>query len=407
MNILKNYASTILLLFGILAGGILGMVFGEDAVVVKPIGDIFLNFMYVLVVPIVCLSVSSAMCQMTRSNMIGKVLVNTLLIFVVMSVVAAVLSYLCILIYNPMAMVDSSSVFLEGAVVADNSMSPGEMFVNTLTVPEFLQLFEKPHLLPLIIFSVIFGFAVAGCGEKGEFIAHLLSSGTSVVLKMMDYLMYVAPLCLGCYFAATIGSMGSQIVSGFMGSFVLFLVLTLIFFFPVNTIYVFISGGKNAVKSFWKNMLTPSLTAIATSSSAACISVNIDACKKMGVSDNIASSVIPFGTNIHKDGSVISAIIKVVFLLTIFGGQSGFEMNGLTVILTALVSSMVVGAIPSGGMTGELLICSILGFSPELAGALLVISTIVDVPATLLNSTGNIVASVMVDSFSKKQNTDQ
>lgn len=403
MNILKNYASTILLLIGIIIGGICGWVFGEDAAVVKPIGDVFMNFMFVLVVPIVCLSVSSSMCQMSRSNMIGKVLFNTILVFVVMSVLAAVISYLCILFYNPMTLVDSGSIALDGSMITDQHLSPGEIFVTTLTVPEFLQMFEKPHLLPLIIFSVVFGFATASCGEKGEPIAKLLSSGSAVVLKTMDFLMYLAPVCLGCYFAATIGSMGGQIVSGFMGSFLLFLLLTFIFFFGVNSFFVFMAGGLKGLKSFWNNMLTPTLTAVATSSSAACISVNIEACKKMGVSEGIASSVIPFGTNMHKDGSVISAVIKVVFLLTIFGGQSGFDMNFFTVILTALISSMVVGAIPSGGMTGELLICSILGFSPELAGALLVISTIVDVPATLLNSTGNVVSAVLVDRLSNKK----
>lgn len=403
MDLFKNYASTILLLVGLFIGGVCGLVFGEDAVIVKPIGDIFMNLMFVLVVPIVCLSVSSSMYQMSRSNMVGKVLLNTILVFVALSVIAAILSYFCILVYNPMTLVDSSSISIDGSTTLESDMAPADILVNTLTVPEFLQMFEKPHLLPLIIFSVVFGFATAACGEKGEPIAKLLSSGSAVVLKTMDFLMYLAPVCLGCYFAYTIGSMGGQIMSGFMGSFLLFLVLTILFFFGVNSVYIFLAKGKNGLYIFWHNMLTPSLTAIATSSSAACISVNIEACKKMGVSEEIASSVVPFGTNMHKDGSVISAVIKVVFLLTIFGGQSGLDLNPFTVVLTALISSMVVGAIPSGGMTGELLICSILGFSPQLAGALLVISTIVDVPATLLNSTGNVVASVLVERLSKKK----
>ena len=140
MNVIKNYTSTILLLLGILIGGVCGMIFGEDAAVVKPVGDIFMNFMYVLVVPIVCLSVSSAMCTMKRSNMAGRVLVNTLLVFLVMSVVLAVLSWLCILVYNPMTGVDSSAIQLNGAAeLPDSGLSVGEMLVSTVSVPEFLQ----------------------------------------------------------------------------------------------------------------------------------------------------------------------------------------------------------------------------------------------------------------------------
>jgi Na+/H+-dicarboxylate symporter len=408
MNVIKNYTSTILLLLGILIGGVCGMIFGEDAAVVKPVGDIFMNFMYVLVVPIVCLSVSSAMCTMKRSNMAGRVLVNTLLVFLVMSVVLAVLSWLCILVYNPMTGVDSSAIQLNGAAeLPDSGLSVGEMLVSTVSVPEFLQMFEKPHLLPLIIFSVVFGLATAVCGEKGKPVADFLESGSNVVLKMMDYLMYLAPVCLGCYFAATIGSLGGQIVNGYLGAFVLYLVLTVIVYFGVNSVYIFLAGGKNLLKLYWRNILPPSLTAVGTSSSAACIPFNIEAAQNMGVPSSIASTVVPFGTNIHKDGSVVSSVVKIVFLMTIFGGLHGLELNGFVIVFTALISSLVVGAIPSGGMTGELLICSILGYSPELAVALMVISTIIDEPATMLNATGNVVASVLVARISKKQVSDE
>ena len=408
MNVIKNYTSTILLLLGILIGGVCGMIFGEDAAVVKPVGDIFMNFMYVLVVPIVCLSVSSAMCTMKRSNMAGRVLVNTLLVFLVMSVVVAVLSWLCILVYNPMTGVDSSAIQLNGvAELPDSGLSVGEMLVSTVSVPEFLQMFEKPHLLPLIIFSVVFGLATAVCGEKGKPVADFLEAGSNVVLKMMDYLMYLAPVCLGCYFAATIGTLGGQIVNGYLGAFVLYLVLTVIVYFGVNSVYIFLAGGKNLLKSYWRNILPPSLTAVGTSSSAACIPFNIEAAQNMGVPSSIASTVVPFGTNIHKDGSVVSSVVKIVFLMTIFGGLHGLELNGFVIVFTALISSLVVGAIPSGGMTGELLICSILGYSPELAVALMVISTIIDAPATMLNATGNVVASVLVARISKKQVSDE
>ena len=340
MNVIKNYTSTILLLLGILIGGVCGMIFGEDAAVVKPVGDIFMNFMYVLVVPIVCLSVSSAMCTMKRSNMAGRVLVNTLLVFLVMSVVLAVLSWLCILVYNPMMGVDSSAIQLNGAAeLPDSGLSLGEMLVSTVSVPEFLQMFEKPHLLPLIIFSVVFGLATAVCGEKGKPVADFLEAGSNVVLKMMDYLMYLAPVCLGCYFAATIGTLGGQIVNGYLGAFVLYLVLTVIVYFGVNSVYIFLAGGKNLLKSYWRNILPPSLTAVGTSSSAACIPFNIEAAQNMGVPSSIASTVVPFGTNIHKDGSVVSSVVKIVFLMTIFGGLHGLELNGFVIVFTALISS--------------------------------------------------------------------
>lgn len=396
MNILKNYTFTILLLGGILIGGICGVVFGEEASSVKPVGDIFLNLMFVLIVPLVFFSISSSICNMKQSNMVGKVITNIIFVFLFTAVVAAVITYVFTLIYNPLENINKADIIATLPQQSVKQLSSAEIFVNTFTVSDFQLLFTKSNLLPLIIFSLFLGLATALTREKGQLVADFLNAGTNVILKMMNIIMMAAPIGLGCYFADTVGQLGSQILNGYMHVFILYLTLTVISYFGLNSIYIFLSGGRKALSVFWKNMITPSLMAIATSSSAACIPVNIEASKRMGVPENIAETVIPLGTNIHKDGSVMAGIIKVTFLLTIFGHELTTSSNMLMIIGVALLVGAVMGAIPSGGMTGELLICSIFGFSPELAGTLMIISTIVDIPATLLNSTGNVVCSVMV-----------
>ncbi len=396
MNVLKNYAFTLLLLCGILIGGVCGIVFGEEASVVKPVGDIFLNMMFVLIVPLVFFSVSSSVCNMKQSNMVGRVIGNIIFVFLLMAVVAAVVAYLFTLLYNPLGDVDRSQVMRELPQQPVRLLTSAEIFVNTFTVSDFQLLFTKSNLLPLIIFSVFFGLATAFSGEKAKPVADLLNAATNVIIKMMGIIMMAAPIGLGCYFADTVGKLGGQILSGYMHVFILYLLLTVFSFVVLNSLYVFLAGGKQGFITFWKNMATPSLMAIATSSSAACIPVNIEASKRMGVPANIADTVIPLGTNIHKDGSVMAGIIKVIFLFSIFGHELTGSSNVFMIIGVALLVGAVMGAIPSGGMTGELLICSVFGFSPQLAGTLMIISTIVDIPATLLNSTGNVVSAVLV-----------
>lgn len=395
MRILKNYAFTLLLITGIIIGGICGAIFGNKASIVKPIGDIFLNMMFVLIVPLVFLSVSSAIYNMKKMNMIGKVLGAILLVFLGSAILAATSAYVLTLFYNPLGGVDKAAILAHlPNHVETAGLSAGEIMVKTFTVPDFLLLFNKSNLLPLILFSAFFGLAAAYSKENGHTISDLLNAGMAVVLRMMRIIMFMAPIGLGCYFADTIGEVGGQILSGYLKAFLLYLVLAGFCFLVLNSLYIFLAGGKKGLKAFWSNMLTPSLTAIATSSSAACIPVNMEAAEKMGVPHNIAETVIPLGTNMHKDGSVMGGVIKIVFILTIFG--QNMSVNGLFVIIVAILVGAVMGAIPSGGMTGELLICSIFGFSPQLAGTLMVISTIIDIPATLLNSTGNIVSSVLV-----------
>lgn len=397
MNVIRNYAFTLFLVIGILTGGLCGVIFGEGTAVVKPIGDLFLNLMFVLIVPLVFLSVSSAIYNMKQMNMVGKIVANIIFVFLASGILAAVIAYVLTLFYNPLEGVDKTAIMSSlPQYVAGGSLSSGELFVKTFTVPDFMQLFTKSNLLPLILFSAFLGLATAHAGEPGRVVAGLLNSGMVVILRMMRIIMYAAPIGLGCYFADTVGKVGGQILNGYLNAFVLFIFLTLICYVGLNSFYVWLAGGRKGLGLFWRHIITPSLTAVATSSSAACIPVNIEAAKKMGVPASIAETVIPLGTNMHKDGSVMGGVIKIVFLLTIFGQDTGTSGNVFFIVGVALLVGAVMGAIPSGGMTGELLICSVFGFSPQLAGTLMVISTIIDVPATLLNSTGNVVSSLLV-----------
>ncbi|MBW7981864.1 dicarboxylate/amino acid:cation symporter [Enterobacillus tribolii] len=400
MKLLRHYAFTLLLLLGIIVGGLSGVVFGESALIVKPVGSLFLNLMFVIIVPLVFLSVSSSIAGMSQMTRLGKIMGTVFAVFVSTALFAAIIAYIGTQFYNPFQGVDTRSLVAHLPPAPDNAgKGLGEIIVATFTVPDFLQLFTKSSLLPLIVFAILFGLATSMSGEKGKPVADFLHSGTTVILRMVKIIMYAAPVGLGCYFAATVGELGPQIISGYLNSFLLYLLLTVIYFFGANTLYAFIAGGTLGVRVFWGNVLTPAVTAIATSSSAACIPVNLVATKKMGVPDDIAETVIPLGANTHKDGSVIGGVIKIVFLFTLFHKDMSDPSSILAIISVAFLVGAVMGAIPSGGMTGELMICAVFGFSPELVGAVMIISTIIDVPATLLNSTGNTVCAMMVTRF--------
>ena len=401
MKILKNYAFSLMLIAGVLLGGIAGAMFGDKTEIVKPIGDLFLNLMFVLIVPLVFFSVSSAICNIKQGgHVVGKLIVNIILVFLFTAIIAGGMAYVVTLFYNPFQGLSMSDFSIKSFDVENyTGKSTGDMFVGAVTVPDFVHLFSKTNLLPLIIFSILFGVAVSSLKSVNVKISRFLNLGTEIMLKMMGLVMCLAPIGLGCYFAYTVGQLGGQLLNGYLNAFVLYLVLAGVCYFVLNSIYAFIAGGKKALVLFWKNILTPSLTAIATASSAACISVNIEASKNIGVPSQIAETVIPLGTNMHKDGSVMGGILKIVFLISIFGHETALASNLFVIIGMAILVGAVMGAIPSGGMTGELLICSVFGFPPEMVGALMIISTIIDTPATLINSTGNIACSMLISRF--------
>lgn len=397
----KNYGSTLLLLAGLIIGGLLGVVLGEDAVVLRPIGNLFLNLIFVLVVPLVFFSVAQSIVVLRAGGMVKKVLGWTVGVFLFMSLVSGFFSYGLMSIWNPFTAIagQGGDVTLSGGFL-DEEVKIGDALVGAFTVNDFPLLLSRENLLPLIVFALLFGLAVAILGAKVPTVEKLVNEGGAVIMKMMELLMKVAPIGIGCYFADTIGELGGQIVGNYLEIFLVVCAACAVSYFVFNSLYALychIPLGK-----FWKEMIPPSVTAIGTCSSAACMPVNMAAARNLGVDSSIADGVIPLGTNLHKDGSVITSVAKVLFALYFFGITPTGVGAASLVVLLSILQSAVVGAIPVGGMTGELLICAVLGVDPSFAATLMIIGTICDIPATLLNATGNLVASTLVQRLAGK-----
>ena len=405
MKFLKNYASSLILLMAILIGGFLGILLGEKAIVFESIGNLFLNLIFTLLVPIVFFSISSSIANMESSKKLGKILVITIIVFATTAIISGIIGVISFKLFNPTNNLDSSifnNLLSSTGSIEQENVGIIQKIVSSITVNDFSGILSRSNMLALILFSILIGFATMLSKEDGKPFAAFLQSGSIVTMKMMGLIMYIAPLGLGCYFATVVGQLGSQILGGYIKVFILYIVVSIIYFFGFFTIYAYIAGKKQGVKTFWKNAIPPAVTALATCSSAACIPVNIDAAKKMGVSDTLANIVMPLGVNIHKDGSIIGGIFKIMFLFGIFGRDTNNIETLLMILGVGLLIGAVVGAVPGGGAIGEMLILSIFGFPAESLAIMLVIATIIDAPATLLNSSGNTVCTMMISKFMKE-----
>ena len=405
MKFLKNYASSLILLMAILIGGFLGVILGEKAIIFEPIGNLFLNLIFTLLVPIVFFSISSSIANMENSKKLGKILGTTIIVFAITAIISGIIGVISFKLFNPTNNLDSSifnNLLNSTGSIEQENVGIIQKIVSSITVNDFSELLSRNNMLALILFSILIGFATMLSKEDGKPFAAFLQSGSVVTMKMMGLIMYIAPLGLGCYFATVVGQLGSQILGGYIKVFILYIVVSIIYFFGFFTIYAYIAGKKQGVKIFWKNATPPAVTALATCSSAACIPVNIDAAKKMGVSDTLANIVMPLGVNIHKDGSIIGGIFKIMFLFGIFGRDTNNIGTLLMILGVGLLIGAVVGAVPGGGAIGEMLILSIFGFPAESLAIMLVIATIIDAPATLLNSSGNTVCTMMISKFMKE-----
>lgn len=405
MNIIKSYKSSVILISSVLIGGVLGLVMGDKASIIAPLGDIFLNLIFTILIPMVFFSISSAIANISANTKVSRVIIVTLMVFISTAVVSGIIGILGFSIFNPTRNVNPDmvmNVLGETSNVTGENIGILERIVSCITVKDFSQILSRNNLLALVIFSVIVGVGVLKAGEEGKPISRFLSSGAVVCNKVIEIIMYYAPIGLGAYFANVVGALGTQILNGYFKVFILYVFIACIYYFGFFTLYAYIAGKKDGIKSFWKNAGGPSVTAIATCSSAACIPINIEAAKKMGVPNKLADVIMPIGVNLHKDGSVIGGIFKIMFLFGVFGRSTTGISSFITILLVGLFIGVLVGAIPIGGSIGEILILSIFGFPPEALAIMLVIATIIDAPATLLNSAGNTVCTMIISKYSHR-----
>lgn len=395
----KNYKSTIILLASIIVGAIVGVIFQEKAAVLSPLGDIFLNLLLVIIVPLIFLNITTAITKMDSPKRMGKILGIIVVVFLAMSLISVFVGFGATFKTNLVSVEDGEAIraSLEEVEAEQEDLNLLERTATLLTVNDFPALLSRNNITALLVFSVMFGAAVRMSAEKGEKVKEFLESANVVIENLLKIVMYYAPIGLGCYMAAMVGTFGSTIAMGYVKTFVLYLVVTVAYYFIFYTLYAFIAGGKKGVKAFWKNAVAPTLTALATCSSAATIPVNITATKKMGVPADIAETTVPLGTSFHKDGTIIGSMFKIMFLVCLFGTPMTTVGEILGMLGIALVANLLVTAVPIGGGTiSEMFIITMMGFPVAALPILTIIATIIDAPATVLNAVGDDAASMLV-----------
>ena len=388
----EAYRVAIILLAAIVLGSIIGIVMGADAAVFKPLGDIFLNLMFTVVVPLVFITISSAVANMANMRRLGSILKNLLLVFVVTGIISAIIMIFFVTVIPPAQGVNLN-VNAEEPI---EKISLANQAVKAITVSDFPELLSRRNMLPLIVFSVLFGFCVTALGEKGKKVAEALDTLSNVMMKMVSFIMYYAPVGLAAYFAALVGEFGPELLKDYARAMAVYYPVTIAYFFIAFFVYAYYSGGMLAVKRFFKNIVSPAFTSLATQSSIATLPVNLESARKMGVPKDIREIVLPMGATMHMDGSCLSAILKISFLFGLYGKEFTGIGTFATAILISVMSGVVMSGVPGGGLIGEMLIVNLYGFPPEAFPIIATIGFLVDPPATMVNACGDSVAAMMV-----------
>lgn len=392
----KSYRGIIWLLAGIIAGSIGGLLLGSRVMILKPIGDIFLNLLFTAVVPLVFFAIASAIAGLDNSRKLSRVMGVMSAVFLATVLISAMLTIVAVWLF-PVHEHLAASHLAETA----SKGNLGEQLTQLFTTSEFYALLSRKNMLALIVFSLLTGFATLQSGEKGAAFARFLQGGNAVFNQVFVLIMKLGPVGLGAYFAYQVGVFGPQLFGAYARSLGIYYGVGAFYYVVFFSLYAFIAGGVTGIKKYWKNNIVPSATALGTCSSIATIPANLEAAEQMGVPKAIAGVTIPLGGALHKDGSSISSIIKMAVVFALFGKSfDSAEAIAVALGMTVLVS-IVEGGIPNGGYIGELLFISAYGFPPEALPPAMIIGTLVDPMATLLNTTGDTVAAMLITRFTE------
>ena len=394
--IVKNYRFLVIMLLAMVAGCVMGWLAPAAAAVIKPLGTVFINMMFCIVVPLVFASISSSVANSTNRKRAGKIMGSTIATFVVTGAIAAVIMFVLLKIFPP--------VLEPWAEIPAEEMgeyaSMSQMIVNFFTAEDFVGLLSRRAMLPLIVFSLLFGFAVNLNGGAETPVGKFLADLSGVMLKFVKIVTYYAPVAFFAIFANLVADYGAQITADYGRALLVYYPLCFVYIFTAFPLFAWFGGGKHGVKTMFRHIAKPAVVSLGTCSSVATIPTNLEEAENTGISKDVAEIVVPLGATMHMDGSCFSCVLKIAFVLGVFGNELSFGML-IPIVLVAVLSSVGMSGVPGGGYIGEYIICSI--FFPtqmELAFPILVaIGNLVDPPATMINAAGDYVVSYVVSRF--------
>lgn len=395
-KLINNYSAIFLLLAGILVGSLIGIFAPQAVIYLKPLGDIFLNLLFVSVVPLVFFAVANSIASLEQQSKFGRIVISMIATFLLFIIISAVFTIIAVYLFPTEALPSTGGEIPESG----NSTSWNDRLVSFFTVGEFTELFSRKNMLALLIFAFLTGTAVRKAGEAGLVFKNFLASGFEVMKELLLMVMKGAPVGLGAYFAYQVATMGPELFGFYAKPLGLYYVTGAVYFVIFFSLYAWIARSNSGVKSFWRNNIYPTLTALSTCSSFATMPANLHAAAKIGVPAAIANIVIPIGSTLHKQGSSMSSIIKIYVAFLIIGENFFDPLNLLIALGITVFVSIVAGGIPNGGYIGEMLMISVYNLPVEAIPAVMILGTLVDPLATVLNSTGDSVAAMFVTRIS-------
>lgn len=386
---------------GFVLGLIVALLFGQQAQVLSPIGDILLNLLQLVVIPIIMLTLIDAV-NSTQSGRLVRVASKTFVFYLVTTIAAVVISLALALLVNP-------GTGLQSPESGGETPDPPS-FIDQLVgiFPEnIFQALADGNILALIFVSMVVGLTLVGMRRSsdstisgfGTLLYKIVLGGKEMTFRILGGILQYAPVGVFALVASDIGSQGFDALAA-LGKLtgVIYAGLAaqiLLIYIPLLLIYRVPIGG------FFRTAREPMVTAFTTQSSSGTIPVSLKATKSAGILDEVASFVVPLGATINMDGAVIRLGASVVLAANIVGRDMSMLELGV-IVLTATFVSIGTAGVPGAGLIGLTILLKQAGLPMETVALVAGVDVILGMGATGLNITGDLVGTHLIDKSEKR-----
>ena len=380
----------------LLLGAIIGLIFGDLTQSSKWIGDLFVRFIRMLIVPLIFTSLVAGVVSMGDPKRLGSIGIKTIVLYLLTTFFAIIIGLTLGTIFNPGAGIDLSGVI--PFETASSSMSVSDRLFGIVPTNPISSLADG-EVLPIIFFSILLGIGIILGGEKTKTLGDVFSSAAEAVLKIAYLVMQLAPYGVLSLIAWVSGTMGLAALQNLF-------VLTVILYAGCLFHMIFVYGGLIRIVAglplgkFFKGIIDAQAVAYSTSSSSATLPVTLQCVQKnLGVKKTVASSVLPLGATINMDGTALYLGIVALFSAQIFGVELSFA-DYFLIAMTATLTSIGTAGIPSASLFLLATVLSVIGITDAqtalIVGFVLPFDRILDMARTVVNITGDATVSVLV-----------
>ncbi|MBT4258967.1 MAG: dicarboxylate/amino acid:cation symporter [Nitrospina sp.] len=400
----KNNILLYTMLIGISMGGLCGWIFGKEMLVVEWMGEMFLDTLKMLVIPLIISSMIVGITGLGDIRKVGKAGTITLIYFLSTSGIAVMVGIIVVNILQPGLGVELTTNIPE-KVAGKESIGITDILTSFVT-PNLFESMAKMEILPIIMFSLVFGGVLTTLGEKGKLVISVFDGINIAIMKIVHLVMYFAPLGVFALVSSKLGAAGggdlflAELLK--IGKFAITVILGLMIHALITLPAILFFVAKQNPLTYFKNMSNALTTALSTASSAATLPVTIECVEEENkISRRTTLFVIPLGATVNMNGTALYESIAAVFIAQMVGVHLELS-DQILIFLTATLAAIGAAGIPEAGLVTMVIVLQAVGLPLEGIGMLLSIDWFLDRIRTSVNVWGDSIGAAVVDRLEGK-----